>query len=338
MHSIETLLNKLQSPKKIWVTTHYKPDGDAVGSVMALCLYLKKKGHEVYPVFPNEIPYFLDWIPGLEHALNFEAEPKLVEQKLQQCDLICCLDFNDISRVKYLEPLLAAAQQEKLLIDHHMYATPVFEYSLSDEHKSSTCELVYDFINLDKGNALIDTDIAACLYTGAMTDSGSFRFPSTSASLHRMIADLMDKGLKHSPIHEKVYDSWTEQRMRFVGYVLKDKMEIIKDCQAGLICLSQKDLDDYQLNSSDTEGLVNYPLSIEGILFSTLIIERKDGVKLSFRSKGNVDVNFFARQYFNGGGHFNASGGQSSQSFTETILCFKQKLYEFHAPNKQLKK
>lgn len=330
MQPIIEALPLLEAPKKIFITTHHKPDGDAMGSMMALTLFLQKSGHEVFPVSPSEIPDFLMWLPALDQVLNHEAEPKKVEQVLQACDLIFCLDFNDFSRVKGMQPLLAAATQTKILIDHHLFPKPDFAYGVSDTTKSSTCEMVYDFINLSGGNELIDEQIGACIYVGAMTDTGSFRFPACTASVHEMIADLMRKGLKHSVIHEEVYDAWQESRMRFLGFVLLERMEIFPEYQSGLITLSQEDLQRFDVRTGDTEGIVNYPMSIAGIRFSTLIIERKDGIKLSFRSKGSFDVNAFARAHFSGGGHFNASGGQSSQSFSETILRFKQILSEFH--------
>ncbi|MDI9319677.1 MAG: DHH family phosphoesterase [Phycisphaerales bacterium] len=330
MNAIQDCLSLLQSPQSIFITTHHKPDGDAIGSVMGLAHYFIKKGHRVFPVSPSEVPDFLSWIPGLETVYNYEAEPKKVEQALDESSLIFCLDFNDLGRVRTMETLLASATQPKILIDHHLFPKPYFEYGVSDASKSSTCEMIYDFINTAGDNALIDETIGACLYTGVMTDTGSFRFPATKASVHRMIADLMDKELKHSPIHEEIYDNWTEGRMKFLGYILKEKMEIFPELHSGLITIAQKDIDDYNVQTGDTEGLVNYPTSIAGIRFATLIIERKDGIKMSFRSKGNFDVNTFAREHFNGGGHFNASGGQSSQSFTETILRFKKILSEIH--------
>ncbi len=333
MKPIKECFALLQGPKTIFITTHHKPDGDAIGSMMALAHYFLKKGHKVHPVSPSEVPDFLGWIPGIELAMNHEAEPKAVEKALAESDLIFCLDFNDFNRVKNMEQLLTNATQPKVLIDHHMFPKPTFDFGVSDASKSSTCEMVYDFINLAGDNSFIDDKIGACIYTGTMTDTGSFRFPVTSASVHEMIADLLRKGLKHSPIHDEIYDSWSERRMRFLGYVLKEKMEIFPEWNAGLITISQKDLDEFESKTGDTEGLVNYPLSIAGVRFATLIIERKDGIKLSFRSKGDFDVNSFARAHFSGGGHFNASGGQSSQSFTETILCFKKILSEFHPLN-----
>ena len=330
MNPIQDCLALLQSSQSIFITTHHKPDGDAIGSMMGLAHYFIKKGHRVFPVSPSEVPDFLGWIPGLETVYNYEAEPKKVEQALAESSLIFCLDFNDFGRVRTMETLLTSATQPKMLIDHHLFPKPYFEYGVSDASKSSTCEMIYDFINMAGDNHLIDETIAACLYTGVMTDTGSFRFPVSGASVHRMIADLKDKGLKHSPIHEEIYDSWTEGRMKFLGYILKEKMEIFPELHSGLITISQKDIDDYNVQTGDTEGLVNYPTSIAGIRFATLIIERKDGIKMSFRSKGDFDVNTFARENFNGGGHFNASGGQSSQSFTETILRFKKILSEIH--------
>lgn len=333
MHPIQDIFPLLQAPKKIFITTHHKPDGDAIGSMMALTHYLLKKGHDVTPVAPSEVPDFLGWIEGLDKVLNFEAEPKPVAKAIAEADLLFCLDFNDLSRVRAMEPLLQQATQPKVLIDHHMFPKPVFEYGISIPEKSSTCEMIYDFINLCGDNALIDTTIGACIYTGVMTDTGSFRFPACTASVHELIADLMHKGLQHSIIHEQVYDAWSERRMKLLGYVLKDKMEIFPEYQAGLITLSAEDLALFDVQTGDTEGLVNYPTSIAGIRFATLILERKDGIKLSFRSKGNFDVNSFARENFSGGGHFNASGGQSSQSFTETILRFKKILSEIHPQN-----
>jgi phosphoesterase RecJ-like protein len=232
--------------------------------------------------------------------------------------------------VKNLQAALEIASQPKLLIDHHMFPKPVWNYGTSEPEKSSTCEMVYDYINQCGDNDLINLDIATCLYTGTMTDTGSFRYPITTGAVHRMIADFKDRGLDHSPIHESVFDAWSANRMRFVGYMLIEKMELFPQWQAGLITISRKDLKLFDLNIGDTEGLVQYPLSIRGIRFSTLITERADEVKLSFRSKGDYDVNRFAREHFAGGGHFNASGGKSSETLNDTVTRFKKILSEFH--------
>ncbi len=330
MRPIQDAFPLLQTPKKIFITTHHKPDGDAIGSMLGLCHYLTKKGHHVSAVSPGDIPDFLSWMPGVDIMMNYESTLTEVLKVLSDCDLIFGVDFNGFGRTKHLTTALAEAKQPKILIDHHLMPEQVWDYGMSIPEKSSTAEMVYDFINMNNDNALIDKDIAACLYTGVMTDTGSFRFPITSASVHEMVADLKHKGLDHSLIHDEVYDSWTLGRMRFLGYVLVDRMEIFPKYNAGLISLTRKEMNLFNVRNGDTEGLVNYPLSISGVRFATLITERSDEVKLSFRSKGDFDVSAFAREYFDGGGHFNASGGRSKTSFIETVAYFKKILSDIH--------
>ncbi len=330
MKPIEDILPLLQTPKKIFITTHYKPDGDAIGSMLALYHYLTKKGHHVTPVSPCELPEFLMWMPGVRQLLNYEAEASAAKKALDKADYIFCLDFNSFSRTKHLTTLLEEATQPKILIDHHLMPDPVWDYGISQPQKGSTCEMVYDFINMAGDNDLIDVAIAECIYTGALTDTGSFRFPITTADTHLMVANLMQHGLQHSVVHDMVYDSWSLKRMQFLGYVLLEKMEILPQYKSGIITLARKDTKLFDISSGDTEGMVNYPLTIAGIRFSTLITEHADEVKLSFRSKGDFDVSRFAREHFNGGGHFNASGGRTTQSFTDTVTLFKQILSDIH--------
>lgn len=330
MKAIHEALPLLQSPQKIFITTHHKPDGDAIGSMLGLYHYLVKKGHSVTAVSPSEVPDFLTWMPGFEHLLNFEAESKKSEEALSNAELIFCVDFNDYSRTKYMTLQLQRAAAPKILIDHHLLPAAQWDFGMSDPDRSSTCEMIYDFINLCGDHELIDPVIGACLYTGVLTDTGSFRFNSTTASTHRMVADLKDKGLEHAVIHEYINDSWSLKRMQFLGYILLERMEIFGKYNAGLIALSRQDLKLFDTTTGDTEGLVNYPLSIKGIRFSTLITERADEVKMSFRSKGDFDVSSFAREHFSGGGHFNASGGRSNLSFSETVARFKEILSDIH--------
>lgn len=330
MLPIQDAFPLLQTPRKIFITTHHKPDGDAIGSMLALSHYLLKKGHTVSAVSPSEVPEFLRWMPGNETLINYEEQTAIATAAIKNADVIFCLDFNDYNRTKHLEQLLVDATQPKVLLDHHLFPKPVWDYGMSIPEKSSTCEMVYDFINLCGDNALIDKNIAACLYVGAMTDTGSFKFPATTASVHLMIADLLRTGINHTAIHEDVYDAWSESRMRFLGYVLIERMQIFHKYHSALITLSRKDMNLFNVKNGDTEGLVNYPLSIAGIKFATLITERGDEVKMSFRSKGLFDVSNFARLYFDGGGHFNASGGRSKSTFDETILYFKKILSDIH--------
>lgn len=330
MLPIQESQSLLQAPAKIFITTHHKPDGDAIGSMLGLYHYLTAKGHAVTAVTPSEVPDFLRWMPGTQQLINYEQVPDLANRKLHECDVIFCLDFNDFSRTKHIEQPLAEAKQPKILIDHHLFPKDVWDYGMSQPDKSSTCEMVYDYINLCGDNALIDANIAKCLYTGVMTDTGSFKFPATTASVHLMVADLLKRDIDHTAIHQEVYDSWSESRMRFLGYVLIEKMEVFHKYNAALITLSRKDMNLFNVRNGDTEGLVNYPLSINGIRFATLITERSDEVKMSFRSKGDFDVSRFARLHFEGGGHFNASGGRSKSSMEETILHFKKILSDIH--------
>ena len=268
MRPVQDAFPLLQTPKKIFITTHHKPDGDAIGSMLGLYHYLIKKGHSVTAASPGELPDFLMWIPGVSTMLNYESEPKDVLQALRECDIIFGLDFNGFGRTKHLEKALTEALQPKILIDHHLQPEPVWDYGMSIPEKSSTAEMVYDFINMNNDNSFIDKDIAACIYTGVMTDTGSFRFPVTTASVHQLVADLKHKGLDHSYIHDEVYDSWTLGRMRFLGYVLVDKMEIFPKYNAGLISLTRKEMNLFNVRNGDTEGLVNEPISIKGIVFS----------------------------------------------------------------------
>jgi phosphoesterase RecJ-like protein len=222
-----------------------------------------------------------------------------------------------------MAPRLRKLPVPKMLIDHHQQPeSAVFAYGISNTEKSSTCEMIYDLI-VESGHAgKIDVDIAACLYAGVMTDTGSFRFPGATASVHRMVAALKDTGLNHTQIHDNLFDNFLENRLRFMGFVLQNRMEVFYEYNAALISVPWKDLVRYEIKTGDTEGLVNYPLSIQGIKMAALIIDRDEEVKCSFRSKGDFDVNTFARTYFDGGGHFNAAGGRSTDTLETTVQRF----------------
>lgn len=331
MQPIQAAFPLLQFPKRIFIISHHKPDGDAIGSMLALGHYLTQKGHQITMVSPSEVPDNLQWMPGVGQIIDHEAEPERSHQALNACELIFCVDFNDFSRTKHLTEALAAAVQPKVLIDHHLHPQPVWDYGLSIAEKSSTSELVYDFIYLCGDEGFINKQVAACIYTGVMTDTGSFRFPSTNSSTHLLAADLKARGLEHALIHDKVYDTWSIKRMQFLGYVLLSRMEIMPKTQAGVIALSREDFKNFSVELNDTEGLVNYPLSIEGIRVSVLLTERADEIRLSFRSKGDVDVADLCRTYFKGGGHKNAAGGRSEMSFGETISFVKKILSDIRS-------
>jgi phosphoesterase RecJ-like protein len=330
MKPIIEVVAQLNTPKKIAITCHYRPDGDAIGSILGLFHYLSLKGHEVMPITPNEVPDFLSFLPGFDTLVNFEALPSKATAFIEAADYIFCLDYNNLSRVHALTPVLEAATQDLILIDHHLQPSEVFAYGISDSSKSSTCEMVYDFIDAAGDEHLVNEQIGTCIYTGMLTDTGSFRFPSTSARVHEIIMHLKNKGLQHHLVHEAVYDNWTLNRLQFMGFVLSQKMEVFPSIHSGIIALSSEEMERFQLQNGDTEGLVNYPLSIQGIKFAALITEKEKEIRLSLRSKGNVDVNTLARTHFSGGGHFNAAGGKSNLTLTETITKLKEILNDLH--------
>lgn len=333
MNPISEFYPRLTEKRKVVITFHQKPDGDAMGSGLGLCHFLKQFGSEVTVISPTNWADFLNWMPDADQVLNFEAQKEKAEEKLNEAEWLFCLDFNVLSRTKSMQSILENLTCEKILIDHHRQPQKdVFDYGVSDIHKSSTCEMVYDVIVESGHSDKINKEVATCLYAGVMTDTGSFRFPATTASVHRMVADLKDKGLKHSIIHENLFDNFHENRFRFIGNTLLKRMEIFYEYNAALITIPQKDLIRYNVRTGDTEGLVNYPLSIKGIRLAAIIIDRGDERKCSFRSKGDFDVNTFARTYFNGGGHFNAAGGHSSESLEAVEQKYKEALEE----NKEL--
>ena len=308
---------------------HQKPDADAMGSALGLYHFLVSFNHEVTVISPTNWARWLNWMPGCKEVVDFEYSKEKADQILQQADWVFCLDFNTLSRTKNLAPRLDHFPGTRILIDHHQQPeVDKFAYGVSNTAKSSTCEMVYDFI-VESGNVQrINVDIAQCLYAGVMADTGSFRFPAAGASVHRMIADLKDKGLEHTKVHEHIYDSYFENRLRFIGHVLLNRMEVYYEYNTALIAISKKDLLRYEIKTGDTEGLVNYPLSIMGIKMAALVIDRDEERKWSFRSKSEFDVNTFARKYFEGGGHYNASGGRSSESLDQTVLRFKEAIKE----------
>jgi len=329
MQQIKEIYSLLKQPEKVVITTHQKPDGDAMGSSLGLFHFLKQLGHQVTVISPTNWADFLDWMPGANQVLDYEKQTAEANLAIDAAGWIFCLDFNTLSRTKRMEEKLGNASGRRVLIDHHQEPQEdAFAFGISDTSKSSTCEMVYDLI-IDSGNRdKINGEVAECLYAGVMTDTGSFRFPITSAAVHRMVADLKEKGLEHSRVHEELFDNYLENRFRFIGNVLQHRMEIFYEYNTALISVPQQDLIKFNIITGDTEGLVNYPLSIKGIKLAAIIIDRGEERKCSFRSKGGFDVNTFARKYFNGGGHFNAAGGQSKEPLEEVVAKFIKAMKE----------
>ena len=338
MQAIEQFYPILNQPFKAVITAHQKPDGDAMGSTLGLYHFLKQLGHEVTVISPTNWAQFLDWMPGVDQVIDFEANKKEASEIVAAADYVFCLDFNILHRTKYLEPIIRDAKALKILIDHHQQPdTPSFAFGISDVKMSSTCEMVYDFIVQSGHSNLINLDIATCLYTGLMTDTGSFRFPSTTASVHKIVAHLKELGLQHAKIHENIYDNSTEGRLKFMGNAFLNRMTVLPEFKTAVMAIPKSDIYKFELKTGDTEGLVNYLLSIEGIKFAAILIDREEERKWSFRSKGNFDVNIFARTHFEGGGHANAAGGRSSKSLDETFNDFKNIIENYKSQLTQLK-
>ena len=316
-------------PKKVVITMHQKPDADAMGSSLGLYHFLKQLGHAVAVISPTNWADWLKWMPECNSVIDFEYSHEKAQAALDSAEWLFCLDFNIFQRTRNMAGKLARMNCVKILIDHHRQPDSAsFDYGVSDTSKSSTCEMIYDFM-LASGHAdKINTEVAQCLYAGVMTDTGSFRFPSASGDVHRMVADLKDRGLEHTQVHENLFDNFLENRLRFTGHVLQNRMDIFYEHNTAMISVPWKDLVKFEIKTGDTEGLVNYPLSIKGIKLAALIIDRDEEIRCSFRSKGDFDVNTFARTYFEGGGHFNAAGGRSRDTLEKTIQRFLQAMKE----------
>lgn len=330
MQPIQGIYPFLKEPKKIVVTTHQKPDGDAMGASLGLYHFLLALGHKATVISPTNWADFLNWMPGADDVMDFESGKERANHVLHEADILFCLDFNVLHRTKDMEKPLTDLQCIKVLIDHHQQPQEsAFTFGESNVYKSSTCEMIYDFIVASPFSTALDKNMATCIYTGLLTDTGSFRFPSATAHVHRVVAHLMDLGINHSEIFENLFDNFSENRLRFIGNALLNRLEVMYEMNTALMAIPGSDVIKYNIKTGDTEGLVNYMLTIQGIRFGALLIDRKEERKWSFRSKGNFDVNKFAREHFNGGGHMNASGGKSINSLQENISVFKKVLREY---------
>jgi bifunctional oligoribonuclease and PAP phosphatase NrnA len=330
MYDVSALKELLKEPKEVMITTHHKPDADALGSSLGLAGYLKKKGHLVTVVTPSDYPNFLNWMSGNDDVIIYsEKNDALVQRIIKESQVIFCLDFSSLSRINEMGEYIRAAAGTKVLVDHHLQPEDFAEIQFSNTNAAATAEIVYDLIK-DLGDGdLIDINIGECLYAGIMTDTGSFRHPSTSPNVHLIIADLLNVGVKTSNIHRLIYDSSTELRLRFLGYALKEKLVVLQEYHTAYFAITAEELKAYDSKTGDTEGLVNYALSIEGIVFAALIIDRSQAVKMSFRSVGDFSANEFARDHFNGGGHKNAAGGMSLDPLEVTVQKFESLLPQY---------
>lgn len=320
---IQAVKKLLSAPQKIVIIPHKNPDGDAIGSCLGLNHYVNSLGHQSIVVSPNDYPDFLKWMPGTEEVLNFEKKNREALQAINEATLIFTLDFNDLGRIGQMQEVVSEADATFIMIDHHQSPQPYAAITYSDVTMSSTCEMVYNFIRFLGDTDKISPEIANCIYAGIVTDTGSFKYSSTTGETHRVVADLIDKGARNTEIHNSIYDTNTPGRLHLLGCALKN-MVILQDYKTAYITLSQDELDTNNFKKGDTEGFVNYGLTLRDIRFAVIFIEnREEGIiKISFRSEGDFSVNEFARNHFDGGGHTNAAGGKSDRSLKDTTDYF----------------
>ncbi|MEM9897273.1 MAG: bifunctional oligoribonuclease/PAP phosphatase NrnA [Bacteroidota bacterium] len=323
MKDISKLKAFLAEPKRIAITTHANPDADALGSSLAFHHFLTSMGHEVYTIVPDSYASFLTWMEGHQEVLVFEENQQKVTGILQKVDLFCALDYSGFKRIKDMEEVAEKLDCPVLLIDHHLDPEIEPDFNFWDNTAAATAELVYDLIVQYDGKESISAAIAECLYAGIMTDTGSFKHPSTTSKIHRIVADLIDLGADVNKVSRSVYDSNTLRRLRFLGFALLKKLVVDAEARVAYFAISEIDIINYDLKKGDTEGLVNYALSIENIRMAAIFIHRDGEIKMSFRSVGDIPVNTFAATYFEGGGHKNAAGGVSRMTLEETEEKFK---------------
>jgi phosphoesterase RecJ-like protein len=315
---------------RIVVTSHHNPDGDAIGSILALTLLLKKMGQKAIPIVPSDYPGFLKWMAGNEQILVYEKDQTKVNSALASADVIFCMDYSAIHRTGKMQDVLRAAHGKKFLIDHHL--EPLledFDLYYTVVETSSTSELLYRFIEQCGWLDYLDRDSATALYVGIMTDTGSFSFSCEYPETYEVTASLVRAGVQPGPVHRLVYDTYSEDRLRLLGFCLSEKLTVLKEYHTAFIALTRDEMQRFNHQVGDTEGVVNYALSIEGIQLAILLTERKDRIRISFRSKGDFSVNALAREHFNGGGHLNAAGGDSYEPMDATIMKLLKLLEQY---------
>lgn len=330
MNTYEEIVDSIKKASSIVITSHKGPDGDSVGSSLALYHFIVKLGKQVVVCHPDVAPISLTWVAGAHDIVLLEKEPDKVRRLLKDADLIFCLDYNSPDRVgPDMEPLLTTATGKKILIDHHLHPADFCAITVSETSVCSTSQLIYELIDQSGNLDLLDETIGTPIYLGIMTDTGSFRFPSVQARTHEILAGLIRSGVKHWEVHEKVMDTNTMDRLQLRGYVIAERMELIKDYPIAVMSITEEELNRFHYQKGDTDGLVNVALSIEGIMVAAFFSEKDGQIKISLRAKGEYHVNVMAMEQFAGGGHKYASGGVSFDSLESTIAKFKSLIPQY---------
>lgn len=328
LESLRTLVEA--PPRRVVITTHQNPDADALGSSLGWAGYLRKKGHSVTVITPTDYPRYLTWMPGNDEVVAFsERTRSRAAQLVANAEVIYCLDFNTLARIGELEPMVRRATAAKVMIDHHLQPEGFADISFSDPTAAATAQMIYELITELGDETTIDAPIGECLYAGFMTDTGSFRHPSTNPAVHRIAASLIELGVNTNRVHRLIFDNVSLDRMRFLGYVLSEKMVVLPEYRVAYIAVTEEELKRFNSQTGDTEGVVNYALSVENVVMAAILVDRGNEVKISFRSVGDFSVNDLARRYFNGGGHRNAAGGKTNGPLSETVDRFLTILPEF---------
>jgi len=330
MQNIEGFKKMMSSPQKVTIIAHHTPDADSLGSSLALASYLKKKNHQVQVLSPSNYPVFLDWMTNSEDVIIYWSKTQnLCKRLITEADVVFCVDFSSYGRLQGLEPMVKEASGTIVVIDHHLGPNIEASFQLWDVNAAAAAELIYDFIQMMGDEDLIDVRMGEYIYAGLVTDTSSFKHPSTTKKSHLITAKLMDLGVETNRIQRLIYDNNTESKLRFLGYALREKLMVLREFRTAYFTISIEEQERFNHQPGDTEGLVNYALSIAGILFAVIIIEKPEVVKLSFRSVGKFAVNEFARKHFNGGGHQNAAGGVSNLPMEEVQEKFLSLLPEY---------
>jgi len=317
---------ELAKEPKIIISTHRGPDGDAMGSSLALYQVLLAQNFDVKVIVPNGYPKFLHWLPKNEDVLEFEGNETIANAQIEAADLIFCLDYNDLSRTDMMCAALEAASAKKVMIDHHQEPKDFADFTFSVPSVCSTCQLMFEFINLMRWTNYLTVDVAKCIYTGMVTDTGSFRFSSVDKRTHEIAAKLIDLGLDHAAVHQILFDTNKESRLKLLGYCLSEKLEVLPEYHTAIMCLTREELERFNFVKGDTEGFVNYALSIENVVFTAFFVKQDDLVKISFRSINQFRANLLSKEHFGGGGHINAAGGAFEGSMEDAIAKFKSVL------------
>lgn len=323
MQNIQAFRDYLSQARKAVILTHFNPDADALGSSLGLARYLKKKGHTATVITPSEFPDFISWMPQSRDVVVFKKDKaEKCRQLIREADVIFCLDFSSLNRINELGEMVRNAGGKKVLVDHHLEPEKFADFEQWDGTAASTAELIYQLIVELGDKDTVDSDLADCLYAGIMTDTGGFRHSNTNHKVFRIASELVERGANPYQVSKLIYDTNTIERLRLMGYVLSEKLQVLPEYRTAYIVLSADELKRFSTQTGDTEGLVNYGLSIKGIKLSVMISDRKENIKLSMRSLGSFSVNEMARTYFGGGGHRNAAGGQTNLTLDQTVKQF----------------